>query len=215
MISTNCVELGISQLNRDPAEPKVIYIQPSGGQGNKYAYIACSTDWGPWEWGEGGRLEVTVNPVHTVHLHTHFDANGVPAFYAFKNYDQRKLALLMAKADGWGLGKTLDVFRRTPYQRVLDIVEAGDREAFCKLPGLTGKLGPKVAEVVFGNRPEGKAKSSKLAPNLDAVKGMVAMAVPQKEAEEWIAKAMEALPEAEVPELVMWAFRNRGTSRAK
>jgi len=197
MISPNCVQIAVRYLQLPgPKEPVGELWARCVGASPLYSFIAPLKE---WEWKPAAHVGETPFSPHGVvrapseagldlPIYVHQDNNGIQTFFAFPSQAVRSLALQMTEPQGIGMKKVMSILGRAGCAALLEVVNAGDQEAFRKLPGLTGKEGEKIAAVLFKDKPKGK---SRLIPNPDAVAGCQSLGIQKKEAEELVAKAMQ------------------------
>lgn len=141
---------------------------------------------------------------------THCDQSsqsGVQTWYAFSSARSRALFMSLMKADKVGGVTALKIMARTHFSEILKLIEDGDAEGICKLPGVGPKTGEALVKVLI---PKGKKKATAPAQpekpkkpdiggnEVDAIAALVVMGWDAKEAEEVIIGFMVANKEKEL-----------------
>ena len=202
-MTTNCVAVECDSIIR------------GGGDALCGPILACTAGYtyeflspmGWWPWGEEGvfkRASGTLIAKPALSVYCHQDMNGVQSWYAFPNRMARALHQELMKVEGVGAKGALMMMAKNTPEEIFTLLDNGDREAFARLKGMAGKVGAKVIEHLFKDRPVIK-KAEKL--DGDAVAALVALGYKTVQAKELVGKAMQALPGATTEAIIAAALK--------
>lgn len=102
-----------------------------------------------------------------LYVHVDTNMNGVSTFYAFTTFEERDFFRTCIQAQGVGGKTALGILAKNSYEDIAKLIAAGDRKAFCKLPGVGPKKGAAICELVFTDSPDQPAESKPITAIAD------------------------------------------------
>lgn len=92
--------------------------------------------------------------VATLFTHCSFNERSGEIWFGFTTEEERLLFRRLMEIQGVGPTSALKILAKARYTVINQLVEAGDRVTFKKLPGMGAKTGDKVIEALFAKAPK-------------------------------------------------------------
>ena len=136
------------------------------------------------------------------------ERNGL-TWYAFSTLQEKEMFLLLITVDGVGPKSALDILARTKGATIQELIDAGDRESFKKLPKVGPKTGDKLITVLFKKAPpQPMLVAKKTILNEGIVSGLMSLGYHKKEAAPVVLALQEELgPDVEESVLLRKAIQ--------
>lgn len=128
------------------------------------------------------------------YVHVDINMNGVATFYAFLTYEEREFFRTCIEVPGIGGKTALQVLAKNAFADIQRLIQAGDKKAFIKLPGLGPKKGLAIADHVFVDAPEQPKGESPRVVDQNVVMALQTLGLKAKDARDLVVRAMEAFP---------------------
>lgn len=203
MLSTNCVALPTLAVKRESGASD--YFLAEGSKHWLYEFKAPCIDFS-WGHDDAGWEDAKPTPPYLITYCHQNGQSGVQTWYAFKEQKYKQLFLDMIEVDKVGPSTALKILVKNGSQTILDLIAAGDKAAFIKLPGVGAKTREAIAKVLFKDAPA-QPEVSKLVLDANAVAAMRTLGYDAAPAKEAVKQAMENKPGADTSVLVTEALR--------
>jgi Holliday junction resolvasome RuvABC DNA-binding subunit len=203
MLSSNCVALPTVAVKRESGAADCFIAE--GAKSWLYEFKASCVDfsWGP---DDAGWEDANPVPPYLITYCHQNGQSGVQTWYAFKSQAYKMLFLSIIEVEKVGPSTALKILSKNGSQVILDLIAAGDKAAFIKLPGVGAKTGEAIAKVLFKDAPA-QPETVKLVLDAAAVAAMRTLGYDALPAKEAVKQAMENTPGADTSALVTEALR--------